>query len=61
MAVCGGGVNCSWLCVSVAGWVSLCVWRWCELLMAVCVSGGMGVGRVCGGGVNCSWLCVEVV
>ena len=29
--------------------------------MAVCVSGGMGVGRVCGGGVNCSWLCVEVV
>ena len=50
MAVCGGGVNCSWLCVSVAGWVSPCVWRWCELLTAVCVGGGMGIT-----------VCVEVV
>ena len=26
MAVCGGGVNCSRLCVSVAGWVlAVCV------------------------------------
>ena len=49
--VCGGGVNCSRLCVSVAGWVSPCVWRWCELLTAVCVSGGMGV--VC---VEAMWL-----